>query len=191
MLGAILKREPGFEVVGEAEDATSAIELALRRRPDVVLLDVDMPGGGGARAAVEIREGLPERADRRDQRRRLAELSVRHDARGRGGLRHQGLAGRRDPARDPLARPLVVGTADRARPRPGELPLLDGRERREVARDARASAITDLTLTAAGRPRQATFLLAAVDDDRHVGIVFVVARELRVELVARGSGTTQ
>jgi CheY-like chemotaxis protein len=60
MIGAILKREPGFEVVGEAEDATQAIELALRRRPDVVLLDVDMPGGGGARAAVQIREQLPE-----------------------------------------------------------------------------------------------------------------------------------
>jgi diguanylate cyclase (GGDEF)-like protein len=60
LLGAIVKREPGFELVGEAEDAGQAIELALRRRPDVVLLDVDMPGGGGARAAVEIREGLPE-----------------------------------------------------------------------------------------------------------------------------------
>jgi CheY-like chemotaxis protein len=60
MLGAILKREPGFELVGEAADAGQAVELALRRRPDVVLLDVDMPGGGGARAAVQIREGLPE-----------------------------------------------------------------------------------------------------------------------------------
>ncbi len=60
MIGAIVKREPGFELVGEAEDAGQAVELALRRRPDVVLLDVDMPGGGGARAAVEIREGLPE-----------------------------------------------------------------------------------------------------------------------------------
>jgi diguanylate cyclase (GGDEF)-like protein len=60
MIGAIVKREPGFELVGEAEDAAQAVELALRRRPDVVLLDVDMPGGGGARAAVEIREGLPE-----------------------------------------------------------------------------------------------------------------------------------
>jgi len=59
MLAAILKREPGFDLVGEAEDATSAVELALRRRPDVVLLDVDMPGGGGARAAVQIRENLP------------------------------------------------------------------------------------------------------------------------------------
>jgi two-component system chemotaxis response regulator CheY len=60
MLGAIVKREPGFDLVGEAADANQAIDLALRRRPDVVLLDVDMPGGGGARAAVEIREALPE-----------------------------------------------------------------------------------------------------------------------------------
>jgi CheY-like chemotaxis protein len=58
-IGALVKREPDFELVGEAADARQAIELALRRRPDVVLLDVDMPGGGGARAAVEIREGLP------------------------------------------------------------------------------------------------------------------------------------
>jgi two-component system chemotaxis response regulator CheY len=60
MLGAILKREPGFDVIAEAEDATQAVELALRRRPDIVLLDVNMPGGGGARAAVEIREALPD-----------------------------------------------------------------------------------------------------------------------------------
>ncbi|HEX6022196.1 MAG TPA: response regulator [Solirubrobacter sp.] len=60
MLGALVKREPDFELVGEAHDAAQAVELALRRRPDVVLMDVDMPGGGGARAAVEIREGLPE-----------------------------------------------------------------------------------------------------------------------------------
>jgi diguanylate cyclase (GGDEF)-like protein len=60
MLGAIVKREPGFELVGEAADAPQAVELALRRRPDVVLLDVDMPGGGGARAAVQIREALPD-----------------------------------------------------------------------------------------------------------------------------------
>ncbi len=59
-IGAIFKRVSDFEVVGEAADANQAIELALRRRPDVVLLDVDMPGGGGARAAVEIREALPD-----------------------------------------------------------------------------------------------------------------------------------
>jgi DNA-binding NarL/FixJ family response regulator len=60
MLGAIVKREAGFELVGEAEDAGTAVDLAIRRRPDVVLLDVNMPGGGGARAAVQMREALPD-----------------------------------------------------------------------------------------------------------------------------------
>jgi two-component system chemotaxis response regulator CheY len=58
-LSALLQREDGFEVVGEAEDARQAIELAAHRRPNVVLLDFDMPGGGGVRAAIEIREASP------------------------------------------------------------------------------------------------------------------------------------
>jgi two-component system chemotaxis response regulator CheY len=58
-LSALLQREEGFELVGEAEDAAQAIDLAARRRPNVVVLDFDMPGGGGVRAAVEIREASP------------------------------------------------------------------------------------------------------------------------------------
>ena len=56
-LSALIDKEPGFELVGEAEDADQAIELAARRRPDIVLLDFNMPGGGGVRAAMQIREG--------------------------------------------------------------------------------------------------------------------------------------
>ena len=40
------------DVVGEADDVEAAVELILERRPDVVLLDVHMPGGGG-RAVLE------------------------------------------------------------------------------------------------------------------------------------------
>ncbi len=58
-LTALLQREPGFDLVGEAEDAAQAIDLAARRRPNVVVLDFDMPGGGGVRAAIEIREASP------------------------------------------------------------------------------------------------------------------------------------
>ena len=47
------RREDGLELAGEAADTDQAIQMALRRRPHVVLLDVDMPGGGGVRAAVE------------------------------------------------------------------------------------------------------------------------------------------
>jgi EAL domain-containing protein (putative c-di-GMP-specific phosphodiesterase class I)/CheY-like chemotaxis protein len=49
----------GFELVGEASDAGAAIELAAMTSPDVVLLDVNMPGGGGKRAAEGIRKLAP------------------------------------------------------------------------------------------------------------------------------------
>jgi two-component system chemotaxis response regulator CheY len=56
---ALVGAEGGLELVGEAGSAGEAIALAARRRPDVVVLDFDMPGGGGIRAAVEIREACP------------------------------------------------------------------------------------------------------------------------------------
>jgi diguanylate cyclase (GGDEF)-like protein len=59
-LGALVGRTEGMEVVGEAEDADQAIEMVARRRPDLVLLDFDMPGGGGVRAATEIRDASPD-----------------------------------------------------------------------------------------------------------------------------------
>jgi len=58
-LSALTQRAEGIELVGEAEDAGQAIELASHRRPDVVILDFDMPGGGGVRAAIGIREACP------------------------------------------------------------------------------------------------------------------------------------
>jgi diguanylate cyclase (GGDEF)-like protein len=59
-IAAVAGREPTLELIGEAEDAEQAIELAERRRPDVVVLDLAMPGGGGVRAAQEILERLPD-----------------------------------------------------------------------------------------------------------------------------------
>lgn len=59
-LGALATRHPDLELVGTAADAEEAIELARLRRPDVVLLDVSMPAGGGIRAATAIRDELPD-----------------------------------------------------------------------------------------------------------------------------------
>ncbi len=53
-LADLLAHEDGVVLVGEAGDADQAIELADSRRPDVALVDVSMPAGGGARAAREI-----------------------------------------------------------------------------------------------------------------------------------------
>lgn len=49
-----------YEVVGEADDADPAIELIRERTPDVVLLDVHLPGGGGRRVAREVHKTHPD-----------------------------------------------------------------------------------------------------------------------------------
>jgi EAL domain-containing protein (putative c-di-GMP-specific phosphodiesterase class I) len=56
----VIAADGSFEVVGVAEDAAQAIELARRHRPQVALVDVRMPGGGGAHAVREIRSCSPE-----------------------------------------------------------------------------------------------------------------------------------
>jgi DNA-binding NarL/FixJ family response regulator len=55
-LAHILDSLPGFEMVGEAIDGASCVEGLRRTRPDVLILDVSMPGGGAglARAAKEL-----------------------------------------------------------------------------------------------------------------------------------------
>jgi CheY-like chemotaxis protein len=51
---AVVAAAPGFTLVGEASSGEEAVELAAALLPDVVLLDVRMPGIGGAEAARRI-----------------------------------------------------------------------------------------------------------------------------------------
>ena len=57
-----LSRAPHIRVVGEASDGASAVELAERRRPDVVIMDVRMPGMDGLEATKILTEKLPDTA---------------------------------------------------------------------------------------------------------------------------------
>ena len=52
----------GFTVCAEAADGEEAIKLARAEKPDVALLDISMPGGGGIKAAAVIAEEMPETA---------------------------------------------------------------------------------------------------------------------------------
>jgi EAL domain-containing protein (putative c-di-GMP-specific phosphodiesterase class I)/CheY-like chemotaxis protein len=54
VLRTLIGSDPSLHFVGAAHNAEDAIEMVVRERPDVVLLDVRMPGGGGMRAAREI-----------------------------------------------------------------------------------------------------------------------------------------
>lgn len=59
-LSALLSAQPGFEVVGEAADGDSAVRLAKKLRPSVVIMDLRMPNKDGVTATREIRQDLPE-----------------------------------------------------------------------------------------------------------------------------------
>ncbi len=58
-LRALLEREPGFTVVAEAGDGRTAVDLAAREGPDVVVMDVAMPGLNGIDATKQILANAP------------------------------------------------------------------------------------------------------------------------------------
>ena len=53
-LHTVLTLEPGFEVVGEALDGAQAVQMAEHLRPDIVLMDVQMPQQNGVQATAAI-----------------------------------------------------------------------------------------------------------------------------------------
>ncbi|MBN2137938.1 MAG: response regulator transcription factor [Sedimentisphaerales bacterium] len=59
-LCAMFEKQPGMEIVGEAEDGAAAIRMARELKPDVVILDVSMPGMDGIDATRRLSKELPE-----------------------------------------------------------------------------------------------------------------------------------
>ena len=59
-LVTLLENSPGITVVGEAEDGDEAVRKALKFKPDVVIMDLMMPGKDGTAAAAEIKAAVPE-----------------------------------------------------------------------------------------------------------------------------------
>lgn len=55
-----IEREVDIEVVGEAGDGAVALAKAIELRPDLILMDIDMPHGDGLQAISAIKRELPE-----------------------------------------------------------------------------------------------------------------------------------
>lgn len=71
LLKFALDGEPDFDCVGTASSAAEAVDAASRLRPDVVVLDIQMPRQDGISAARQIRDLLPDTA--------IAVVSAHHD----------------------------------------------------------------------------------------------------------------
>lgn len=59
-IGALIDRQPGMEVVGEAATVREAVNQAGQLAPDVVVMDVRLPGGSGLDACQQIKAQRPE-----------------------------------------------------------------------------------------------------------------------------------
>lgn len=80
-----LQMESDFEIVGEAGDSAGAIAGIRTTRPDVVLMDIELPGRDGIGITAELAEVTPETA--------VVIVSMRDDAATRAQARAAGAAG--------------------------------------------------------------------------------------------------
>jgi DNA-binding NarL/FixJ family response regulator len=59
-MAALIESEPGLEVVAQTGDGGEALNLYRQKKPDVVLMDLRLPGLGGVEAILAIRKDFPE-----------------------------------------------------------------------------------------------------------------------------------
>jgi two-component system response regulator NreC len=112
-LRLLLESEPGIEVVAEAGDVASAVEAVIAHRPDVLVLDLHMPGEPSLPAIPRLRERCPDT--------RVVVLTAQRDPSFAGEALRLGAAGSvpKDAAERPLQRAIGVAAEDGTYLEPG------------------------------------------------------------------------
>ncbi len=162
----ILESEPDIRVVAEAEDGASAVEQVRRHRPDVVLMDIQMPGMDGLEATRQVL------ADPRIQTRVLILTTFEQDDYVFEALRlgASGFLVKTAPPEDLITAIRVVAR--------GEALLSPSVTRRvvhEFARQRRRPTPTDTVHRLSGRERQVLELLARGGSNAEIGQALFVS----------------
>lgn len=103
-LRALIEKHSQFEIVGQAEDGLTAVKLAQDLMPDIVIMDIGMPGLNGIEATRRIKAMVPGT--------RIIALSMYYDKRFVSGVLGAGASGylRKDCALDELVTAIQVVT---------------------------------------------------------------------------------